>query len=221
MFTSVCGSLSGWCQPLSLSVSSSASLLSCGIFQTSGQVSIVPFIGLEGYRSFLDLENIPEDAQEYSWHRGVHDSEGSMIVSYKPPSNAWQAGPMFSGRENVTTEGRLSVKNSMLNDTGNYTVRVDVSNGTHRATSWLEIRGELTGCPISLKQELGLEALGVRSLGDHIVQFCQPPPGETGSVGRWLSTFSHRDGSLTTLRDPISLCISYLLVLQHNKYPQT
>lgn len=105
-----------------------------------------------------------------------------MIVSYKPPSNAWQAGPMFSGRENVTTEGRLRIQNSMLNDTGNYTVRVDVSNGTHRATSWLEIRGELTGCPISLKQELSLEALGVRSLGDHIVQFCQPPPGELGAL---------------------------------------
>lgn len=209
MFSSVCGSLCGWCQQISLSVSSSASLLACGIFQSSGQLSIVPFIGLEGYRSFLDLENIPEDAQEYSWHRGVSDSERNMIVSYRPPSNSWQSGPMFSGRENVTKEGRLNIKNSMLNDTGNYTVRVDVSSGTHRATSWLEIRGELTGCPISLTQVLSLEALVVRLLGDRIVQFCQPPPGDTGSFGRWLSSFNHRDGSLTTLRIPFR-CVSVI-----------
>lgn len=218
MFTSVCGSLSGWCQQISLSVSSSASLLACGIVQTSGQLSIIPFRGLEGYRSFLDLENVPEDAQEYSWYRGLSDTEQNMIVSYRPPSNSWHSGPMFSGRENVTKEGRLNIKNSMVNDTGNYTVQVDVSGGIHRATSWLEIQGELTGCTIPLTQVLSLEALALRLLGDHIVQFCQPPPGDTGSFGRWLSSFSHRDGgSLTTLRDPISLCISYLLVVQRNK----
>ncbi|XP_032983181.1 carcinoembryonic antigen-related cell adhesion molecule 18 isoform X2 [Rhinolophus ferrumequinum] len=143
-----------------------ASLLACGIFQTSGQVSIVPFIGLEGYRSFLDLENIPEDAQEYSWHRGVNDSEGSMIVSYKPPSNSWQSGPMFSGRENVTTEGRLRIKNSMLNDTGNYTVRVDVSSGTHRATSWLEIREKESNPGISTNTTSVVEYM------DSVAAFC-------------------------------------------------
>lgn len=156
-------------QSLPLCVSSSASLLTCGILQTSGQISIIPFTGLEGYRSFLDLKDAPQDVQEYSWHRGVNDTEENMIVSYKPPSNSWKSGPMFRGRENVTEEGHLVIRKSMLNDTGNYTVRVDVINGTQRATGWLEIQGELVGCPISLTQELDLEALGVR-LGDHIAQ---------------------------------------------------
>lgn len=143
-----------------------ASLLASGIFQTAGQLSIIPFIGLEGYRSFLDLENIPEDAQEYSWHRGVSDTEGNMIVSYRPPFNSWQSGPMFSGRENVTKEGRLTIKNSMLNDTGNYTVRVDVSSGTHRATSWLEIREEESDPGISTNTTSVVEYM------DSVAAFC-------------------------------------------------
>lgn len=88
-----------------------------------------------------------------------------MIVSYKPPSNFWQTGPMYRGRENVTTLGNLMIRRSALSDTGNYTVRVDTGNGTQTATGWLEIQGELAGCPFP---DLG--ALGVRSLGDHTVQ---------------------------------------------------
>lgn len=143
-----------------------ANLLACGILQTSGQISIVSFIGIEGYRSYLYLENILEDVQEYSWYRGVSDSEGNMIVSYKPPSNSWQSGPMFSGRENVTSKGHLKIRESMLNDTGNYTVRVDVSNGTHRATSWLEIREKESNPGISTNTTSVVEYM------DAVAAFC-------------------------------------------------
>lgn len=143
-----------------------ANVLACGILQTSGQISIVPFIGIEGYRSSLYLENILEDVQEYSWHRGINDSEGNMIISYKPPSNSWQSGPMFSGRENVTSKGHLMIRKSMLNDTGNYTVRVDVSKGTHRATSWLEIREKESNPGISTNTTSVVEYM------DSVVAFC-------------------------------------------------
>ncbi|XP_075855084.1 cell adhesion molecule CEACAM18-like [Microcebus murinus] len=116
-----------------------ASLLACGICQASGQIFIPHVQGVQGYSSVLGLENAPEDAQEYRWYRGTQDIAESMILSYKPPSPL-EPGPMYSGRERVTRTGNLVVRNCMLNDTGNYTVRVDTGNGTHTATGWLEIQ---------------------------------------------------------------------------------
>nr|XP_055167179.1 carcinoembryonic antigen-related cell adhesion molecule 18 isoform X2 [Nyctereutes procyonoides] len=119
-----------------------ASLLACGIHQAFGQIFINPdsLIGVKGFRTVLVLENATQDAQEYSWHRGAEDTVENMIVSYKPPSNSWLSGPMFSGRENVTKLGDLVIRRSAFNDTGNYTVRVDTGNETQRATGWLEIQ---------------------------------------------------------------------------------
>lgn len=127
--------------------SSSASLLACGICQASGQISIISSPWIEGFEALLELQNVPEGVQEYSWHRGANDSADSMIVSYQPPSHAWQPGPMYSSRENVTVKGHLVIKDSLLNDTGSYTVRVDLGNETQTATGWLEIHSELTGHP--------------------------------------------------------------------------
>lgn len=66
--------------------------------------------------------------------------------------------------------GDLMIRNSVLNDTGNYTVQVDVSSGTQRATSWLKIRGRWTACSASITWKLDLEALGERFLGDDVVK---------------------------------------------------
>nr|XP_036881547.1 carcinoembryonic antigen-related cell adhesion molecule 18 isoform X1 [Manis javanica] len=126
-----------------------ASLLAWGSRQASGQLSIIPdsLIGVKGYRSLLTLENVPENVWEYSWHRGAEDSVDNMIVSYRPPSDSWQTGPVFSSRQNVTRKGDLVFKSTELQDAGNYTVRVDSGNGTHRATGWLEVR-ELERDPV-------------------------------------------------------------------------
>lgn len=131
------------------SSSSSASLLALGICQASGQIDINPdsLIGVETYRTRLVLENGPEDAQAYSWHRGANDTEENMIVSYNVTSDSQQNGPMFTGRESVLKTGDLHIRGSQLNDTGNYTVRVDAINGTQRATGWLKIQGESAGSP--------------------------------------------------------------------------
>uniref|UniRef100_A0A673VBE5 Ig-like domain-containing protein n=1 Tax=Suricata suricatta TaxID=37032 RepID=A0A673VBE5_SURSU len=117
-----------------------ASLLACGIRHASGRISITQILGIRGLRSVLVLQNVTQDAQEYSWHRGANDTAENMIVSYKPPSHTWQHGPMFSGRENVTKAGDLVINTSTLNDTGNYTVRVDFGNGTETATGYLNVQ---------------------------------------------------------------------------------
>ncbi|XP_012498464.1 PREDICTED: carcinoembryonic antigen-related cell adhesion molecule 18 [Propithecus coquereli] len=106
--------------------------------QASGQIFITQVQRIKGYVSILGLENAPENVQEYSWYQGTQDSTGNMILSYKPP-NPREPGPMYSGRERVTGTGDLVIRNSMLNDTGNYTVRVDAGNDTQTATGWLEI----------------------------------------------------------------------------------
>lgn len=103
---------------------------------------------MEGYRSYLVLGNAPEDAQEYSWHRGANDTEGNMIISYDSTSDSRQYGPMYSGREALSNAGNLLIIRAQLNDTGNYTVRVDAINGTQTATGWLKIQGEWAGCPL-------------------------------------------------------------------------
>lgn len=144
-----------------------ASLLACGICQASGQISIISVINVEGFWSSLDLQNVPEGVQEYIWHRGANDSAENMIVSYKPPSNSWQSGPMFSGRENVTDMGNLVIKDSMLNDTGYYTVRVDLSNGSQRATGWLEIQEWGSNPVISADTSFLAENLGSLTASCH------------------------------------------------------
>ncbi|OWK15836.1 hypothetical protein Celaphus_00004789, partial [Cervus elaphus hippelaphus] len=91
--------------------------------------------------SSLAIENAPEDVQEYSWHRGANDTEENLIISYNTTSHSRRDGPMYSGRESVSIRGTLRIRRSQLNDTGNYTVRVDTINDTQRATGWLEILG--------------------------------------------------------------------------------
>ena len=81
-------------------LSSSASLLACGIRQASSQIYIAPdsLIGVERYSSSLAVENAPEDVQEYSWHRGANDTEENLIISYNTTSHSRRDGPMYSGR---------------------------------------------------------------------------------------------------------------------------
>ncbi|KAB0351770.1 hypothetical protein FD754_016627 [Muntiacus muntjak] len=119
-----------------------ASLLACGITQASSQMYISPdpFTGFKGFRSLLTVNNAPKDVQEYSWHRGANDTEENLIISYNTTSHSQQNGPMYSGRETVFGTGALLIKDSQLNDTGNYTVRAAAVNDTQRATVWLEVR---------------------------------------------------------------------------------
>ncbi|XP_058136699.1 cell adhesion molecule CEACAM18 [Dasypus novemcinctus] len=126
-----------------------AGLLACGSSQASSQLSISPgsLLGLLGEETSLMLENAPEDALEYSWHRGPDDKAENMIISYSPASASWKTGPKYTDRENVTRIGSLVIRKTALNDTGDYTVSVKASNDTQKATGWLEVR-ELEPDPV-------------------------------------------------------------------------
>lgn len=133
--------------PLLLPVA--ASLLACGPRQASGQLFISPdsLTAVERHRNVLALENVPEGVQEYSWYRGAEDSAETMIISFRPPDSK-VPGPLYSNLVTVTSKGYLSFRMCTLNDTGNYTVRVDTGNGTQRATGWLEVLGEWQVVPL-------------------------------------------------------------------------
>ncbi|XP_076987123.1 cell adhesion molecule CEACAM18 [Tamandua tetradactyla] len=135
-----------------------ASLLVCGTSLAYSQIFISPdsLLGLEGFPSSLVLKNAPAEALEYSWHRGADGTAGNMIASYRPPSKSWQVGPEHRGRENVSHTGDLLIQDTELNDTGNYTVRVEASNGTQTATGWLEIQ-EWKNPSISVNTSSGVE----------------------------------------------------------------
>ena len=67
------------------------------------------------------------------------------------------------------TPPSMGFKESQLNDTGNYTMRVDAINDTQRASVWLEIQGEWAAAPLPNCTELNLEVWGVVFLGAHSV----------------------------------------------------
>ncbi|XP_046322072.1 carcinoembryonic antigen-related cell adhesion molecule 18 isoform X2 [Marmota monax] len=117
----------GPCRPLFLVVA--ASLLACGPRQASGPLFISPdsLTAVERHRNVLALENVPEGVQEYSWYRGAEDSADTMIISFRPPDSK-VPGPLYSNLVTVTSKGYLSFRMCTLNDTGNYTVRVDTGN---------------------------------------------------------------------------------------------
>ncbi|XP_037676467.1 carcinoembryonic antigen-related cell adhesion molecule 18-like [Choloepus didactylus] len=129
------------------------SLLACGTSQAYGQIFISPdsLTGVQGYRATLILENAPVEALEYSWHQGADDKEENTIVSYRRCSKSWHVGPEHWGRENVTQAGNLVIRGTTLNDTGNYTVPVEASNSTQRATGWLKIEEAICYTNITVK----------------------------------------------------------------------
>ncbi|XP_043756558.1 carcinoembryonic antigen-related cell adhesion molecule 18-like [Cervus elaphus] len=119
-------------------------------------MDITSLTGVVGQQSLLVIENTPEDVQEYSWHRGANDTEENLIISYNATSHSQQKGPMYSGQESMISTGALLIKESRLNDTGNYTVRAAAISDTQRATGWLEVQ-EFETLDISVNASIVLE----------------------------------------------------------------
>ncbi|CAK6437391.1 unnamed protein product, partial [Pipistrellus nathusii] len=188
-----------------------ASLLACGVCQASGQISITSSPTIEGFNASLELQNVPQGVQEYSWHRGKKDSADSMIISYRPPSGAWQPGPMHSRRENVTAEGRLVIRDALLNDTGSYTVRVDLGDKTQRATGWLEVQewGDDPG--------ISANTTSVVEYGDPMAAFCHTNVTDATRI-RWYVNSAEASGNARVAISPDG---KTLLLLQPSRFDIT
>lgn len=97
----------------------SASLLSCWLLPTA-QVTIesVPLNVVEGENVLFLVDNLPERLIALAWFRGL-----GKIVVYALNTNVSVTGSMHSGREAVTSNGSLWIRNVTRKDTGFYTLR--------------------------------------------------------------------------------------------------
>lgn len=188
-----------------------ASLLAAGICQASGQISVTSSPTIEEFDGVLGLQNVPGGVQEFSWHRGENASADSMIVSYRPPSGAWQPGPRHSGRENVTADGGLVIRDTRLNDTGSYTVRVDLGNETQTATGWLEVQ--------AWEEDPGISAntTSVVEYGDPVAAFCHTNVSDPARIRWYVNSVKVSSGEWAA----ISPDGKTLLLLQPSRFDTT
>ncbi|OBS74130.1 hypothetical protein A6R68_15337 [Neotoma lepida] len=110
---------------LSRSVNFLTSLLTCGICQASGQIFISPD-SLTRVEEYQTILTLENVPEDVLEYSWYHDMDNSSLV----------------------------IRRSALNDTGYYTVEVDIGNRTQRVTSWLVILSELAEQPISPTQKL-------------------------------------------------------------------
>lgn len=138
------------CVCVSFSVlSSSASLLACGIHQASSQIYIARIHSSEwkDIRAHWPSRTPLKMFRNTAGTGGANDTEENLIISYNARLIPGGMGPCTAAGESVSVRGTLRIRGSQLNDTGNYTVRVDTISDTQRATGWLEILGELAAAP--------------------------------------------------------------------------
>uniref|UniRef100_H3BAP7 Ig-like domain-containing protein n=1 Tax=Latimeria chalumnae TaxID=7897 RepID=H3BAP7_LATCH len=74
-----------------------------------------------------------------SWYRGVMTEQQNLILTWAPSLYSRTNGPQYTGRESAYSRGYLRIRNVFRNDTGNYTVRVTLSDASIQ-TAMLELQ---------------------------------------------------------------------------------
>ncbi|XP_042128588.2 pregnancy-specific glycoprotein 22-like [Peromyscus maniculatus bairdii] len=84
----------------------------------------VPRSAAEGESILLQVHNLPEDLQAFSWYKGVYISPVFKITEYSRTMNSITQGLEHSGRETVYTNGSLLLQDVTENDSGLYTLQI-------------------------------------------------------------------------------------------------
>ncbi|XP_076422155.1 pregnancy-specific glycoprotein 22-like isoform X2 [Peromyscus maniculatus bairdii] len=92
----------------------------------SGPLTIepVPRNAIEGESVLLQVHNLPEDLQAFSWYKGVYISPVFKIAEYSRTRNSITQGLEHSGRETVYTNGSLLLQDVTVKDPGYYTLQI-------------------------------------------------------------------------------------------------
>lgn len=90
----------------------------------------MPFNVIEGEDVLLLVDNLPESLVVLAWFRGL-----GKIVVYIPNIKVSVTGPMYSGKEAVSSNGSLWIRNVTQKDTGFYTLRTVNRNGEILSTT--------------------------------------------------------------------------------------
>ncbi|XP_032750246.1 pregnancy-specific glycoprotein 22-like [Rattus rattus] len=101
------------------------SLSSCCDLVTSAQLTIdpLPRHAAEGESVLLQVHNLPEDLQFFSWYKRVSSIQVLKIADYIRATNSIIKGPAQSRRETVYTNGSLLLQHLTEKDTGLYTLQ--------------------------------------------------------------------------------------------------
>ncbi|KAM7340152.1 hypothetical protein ACRRTK_000767 [Alexandromys fortis] len=93
---------------------------------TSSQLTIQPLLHYvaEGEDVLLQVRNLPEEAQVFSWHKSNNGSPARKIVEYNrvKSSISWESAQRIKG--NVYKTGSLQLLDVIESDTGIYTLEV-------------------------------------------------------------------------------------------------
>lgn len=106
------------------------SLSSCCHPLDSPQLSIDPLPphAAEGGRVLLQVHNLPEDVQTFSWYKGVYSTILFQIAKYSIATKSIIMGYARSRRETVYTNGSLLLQDVTEKDSGVYTLITTDSN---------------------------------------------------------------------------------------------
>ena len=96
----------------------------------SAQLRIDPVTphAAEGESVLLQVHNLPEDLQTFSWYKGVHNTHGFKIAEYSIATKSIISGRAHSRREIGYTNGSLLLQDVTEKDSGFYTLVTIDSN---------------------------------------------------------------------------------------------
>lgn len=91
-------------------------------------IDAVPQDAVEGGSVLLQVHNLPEDLQTFSWFKGVQCTHVFKIAEYSIATKAISTGRAFSRRETAYTNGSLLLRDVTEKDSGFYTLVTTDSN---------------------------------------------------------------------------------------------
>ncbi|CAO2626801.1 Carcinoembryonic antigen-related cell adhesion molecule 3 [Lemmus lemmus] len=93
---------------------------------TTAHVSIesVPPIVAEGENILLQVHNLPEELQAFTWYKSPSRTQVLKIVEYSRSTNSTTWGHEHSRREMVYANGSLMLQNVIEKDAGLYTLEI-------------------------------------------------------------------------------------------------
>ncbi|XP_065276045.1 carcinoembryonic antigen-related cell adhesion molecule 3-like [Emys orbicularis] len=109
--------------------------------QTTVTIVITPQSPVVGGDVSLAPQNPPQGVVSCSWYRSATADPNSLILTYYPPPNpVQQNGSAHTGRETAGPGCALNIVGLTLNDTGNYTVKIQSRNAANPVLGTVGLR---------------------------------------------------------------------------------
>ncbi|KAH0503905.1 Carcinoembryonic antigen-related cell adhesion molecule 3 [Microtus ochrogaster] len=165
-----------------------SSLFPCCNPLTSSQLMIqpVPLYANEGESVLLQVHNLPEDLQAFTWYRAIYRVPYFEIVKCSRVLNTTTWGNQYSRRETVYPNGSLLLQDIAEKDAGMYTLEILKSDfKTEKAYVQFHVNNFLWKCGrLATSSQPTIESVPpkVVELGDVLLLVHNPPENVVGFV---------------------------------------